>query len=192
VKSKYLPSDTLLRDPLKNAIQRRQQASEEDEDLAEGWKITEEMMDKMDNCDWLRTELEDGGLRQIIHQVCEASNTVAHGQKTHQELALEQAKANYPNFDRFMDKLLVLTGVLERQETEDDLTLKEWLELNEEEALGPLALVPLPRKQRTLVVPQDAADDSSSSSDDSDESDSDESNSESSDETGRDDDDNDE
>ena len=99
LKSKYLPSDLLLRDPLENAIQRRRKTSEED--LAEGWKITNEMMDAMDKCEWLQSELEDGGLRQIIHQVCDSSNTVvAHGQKTHQEVALEQAKAKYPNFDQ--------------------------------------------------------------------------------------------
>lgn len=106
------------------------------------------MMDKMDNCDWLRTELQDGGLRQIIHQVCEASNTVAHGQKTHQEVALEQAKSRYPTFERFMDKLLVLTGVLERQEIDEDLD--DWLQRDDADGLGPLALVPIPRKQRAV------------------------------------------
>jgi len=182
IKSKYLPSDLLLRDPLENAIQRRKQVSEEEENLAEGWKITEEMMDKMDNCDWLRTELQDGGLRHIIHQVCEASNTVAHGQKTHQELALEQAKSKYPNFDRFMDKLLVLTGVLERQETGDGLV--EWLQREDDDALGPLALVPIPRKRRAIQTPQDVKDETLSSSDGSDgESKSDESNSDSTEES---------
>lgn len=190
-KSKYLPaSDLLQRNPLENAIQRRKQAAEEEVDLVEGWKITENMMDKMDNCDWLRTELQDGGLRQIIQQVCEASNTVAHrsDQKTHQELALEQAKAKYPNFDRFMDKLLVLTGVLERQETEEELS--EWLTRQEDEELGPLALVPLPRKRRPVDALQDLKDEMSSSSDDSSsESESDDSVSSSSDATTSDDDD---
>ena len=178
VKSKYLPSDLLLRDPLENAIQRRRQASEED--LAEGWKITSEMMDKMDNCEWLQSELEDGGLRQIIHQVCDSSNTVAHGQKTHQQLALDQAKAKYPNFNRFMDKLLVLTGVLERQETQDE-KLDEWLNREGDEELGPLALVPIPRRKKrlieTLIKDEDVA---SSNSGGSDESESDESESETS------------
>lgn len=173
-KSKYIPSDTLLRDPLENALERRKQVAEDDDDLPEGWKITEAMMDKMDNCDWLRTELQDGGLRQILHQVCSAPNTVAQGQRTHQEVALEQAKAKYPNFSRFMDKLLVLTGVLERQETEQGLS--EWLTLENAEELGPLALVPLPRKKRPVIMQQNDTeqdandDDTSNSSDESDDS----------------------
>lgn len=171
-KSKYLPSDTLLRDPLENAIQRRKQVSEE-EDLPEGWKITKEMMDKMDNCDWLRTELEDGGLRQVILQVCDSPNTVAYGQKTHQELAIERAKAKYPNFERFMDKLLVLTGVLERQETEDE-ELGDWLKRDEDSDLGPLALVPVPRrKKHAIAIKAENDDDDLNSSDSSDESESD-------------------
>jgi hypothetical protein len=176
VKSKYLPSDLLLRDPLENAIQRRRQASEEEEDLAEGWKITKEMMDKMDNCEWLQSELEDGGLRQIIHQVCDSSNAVAHGQNTHQEVSLEQAKAKYPNFGRFMDKLLVLTGVLERQELQDDEELDDWLKRENDEELGPLALVPIPcRKKRKIETPIRDEDDTDTYSGSSDESESDKS-----------------
>jgi hypothetical protein len=43
---------------------------DEDEDLdADGWWITREMMDGIDNSDWLRKELSDGGLRQIIAKI---------------------------------------------------------------------------------------------------------------------------
>lgn len=176
--SKYLPSDSLLRDPLENAIQQRKKASEEDDDdLPEGWKITESMMDKMDNCDWLRQELRDGGLRQIIHSICSASNTVARGEETHREVALEQAKANYPNFSRFMDKLLVVAGVLERQQQEgsdDDETLDDWLSREQGVELGHLTLVPLPRKRRpvTQEVLKEVKDEIKSTSSESSESDS--------------------
>jgi hypothetical protein len=153
-----------------NATPRRQQR--EDDDLEEGWKITDKMKTAVDASDLLRKELQDGGLRQIIHQVSSVSDTVAHGGKTHQELAFEEAKRNFPNFETFIDKLLVLTGVLERQETQDDMS--QWLEGDE---LGPLSLVPIPRQQRPRLNTPDA----SCSTSDSDKLDSDES--ESSDET---------
>ena len=37
----------------------------DDSDLDEpGWRITREMMDRVDSLDWLRSELGDGGLRR--------------------------------------------------------------------------------------------------------------------------------
>jgi zinc finger HIT domain-containing protein 3 len=169
VTSKYLPPNLLLRDIPQNPIPRRKN---QDDDLEEGWKITDNMKIAMDSSDWLKKELHDGGLRQIIHEICLVSNTVANGGKTHQELALEEAKRNYPSFGTFVDKLLVLTGVLERQHTDTDLS--QWLE---EDDLGPLALVSIPRQIR---APLNTTDESCSASD-SEESDSDES--ESSEET---------
>ena len=45
----------------------------EDSDLDEpGWRITREMMDRVDLSDWLRLELGDGGLRRIIFEIDEA------------------------------------------------------------------------------------------------------------------------
>lgn len=168
--SKYLPSNVLLRDVRQHATPRQEQ--HEDDDLEEGWKITDEMKTVMDTSDWLKKELQDGGLRQVIHEVSSVSDTVARGGKTHQEHALEEAKRKYPNFETFIDKLLVVTGVLERQETQDDVN--QWLEGDE---LGPLSLVPIPRRHWQLLN----APDPSCSTSDSDESDSDES--ESSDES---------
>ena len=81
-----------------------------------------------------------------------------------------------------MDKLLVLTGVLERQqETQHDEELGEWLNREGNEELGPLALVPIPRrKKRIIETPIKDQDGSSSYSGSSDESESDESESETS------------
>ena len=45
----------------------------EDSDLDNlGWRITREMMDRVDSSDWLRSELEDGGLRRMIFEIDEA------------------------------------------------------------------------------------------------------------------------
>jgi hypothetical protein len=105
-------------------------SSEEEE---EGWTITEHMKCAMDRSDWLQKELADGGLQHIIHKIVTASNLVPHHHKAHhknkndgdydrtpQEEELERAKERYPNFELFLDKFLVLTGVLERQDDDQE------------------------------------------------------------------------
>ena len=134
-KSKYLLSrdgdNTIVEDPLGLVAkhqkqhgnaggkgQARQQLEESDDDsLDEGWKITDSMKTTLDKSNWLHSELGDGGLRQIIHKIVHSSNTIQENGRTRQEEELELAKASYPNFELFMDKLLVLSGVLERQRT---------------------------------------------------------------------------
>ena len=45
----------------------------DDSDLDEpGWRITREMMDRMDLSDWLRSELGGGGLRRVIFEIDKA------------------------------------------------------------------------------------------------------------------------
>ena len=45
----------------------------DDLDLDEpGWRITREMMDRVDSSDWLRLELGYGGLRRMIFEINEA------------------------------------------------------------------------------------------------------------------------
>ena len=44
----------------------------DDSDLDEpGWRITREMMDRVDLSDWLRSELGCGGLRRMIFEIDE-------------------------------------------------------------------------------------------------------------------------
>jgi hypothetical protein len=184
-KSKYLPSDQLTRDPIQNALLHRKKLEEdkndeddEYEDLDAGWKITEEMMNEIDKSDWLRKELQDGGLRQLIWEVCSASKRITHsGKFTHQEELLHAMSAKHPMFRVFLDKLKVLAGVLERQcapgdENED---LKNWLE-NDGHDMGPLTLKPLRRHRDASGLPELPTNEdsslggsSSSASDDSDE-----------------------
>ena len=45
----------------------------DDSDLDDpGWRITREMMDRVDLSDWLRSELGDGDLRRMIFEIDEA------------------------------------------------------------------------------------------------------------------------
>jgi hypothetical protein len=151
--SRYLPSDLLTRDPIEGAKQQRLQ-QQIDEDLDEGWKITQEMMNTMDKSDWLREELTDGGLRQLIHQVCTASTNVASTRgKTFQEEELEMLQSKYSNFRVFLDKLKVLTGVLERPDDYHEST-EDWLKHAQGYNMGPLALKPLPTR-RVVLPPLD-------------------------------------
>ena len=176
-KSKYLPSDVLNRDPIQNAQLKRQQLGDgphdnvnDDEELEVGWKMTEEMMNEMDKSDWLRTELQDGGLRQLIWEVLSASTSLNRsGSATHQEELLQMTSTKYPHFRTFLDKLKVLTGVLERQNVQggDDDDLTQWLE-QEGDDLGPLAMKPQGCSRETSGLPvlptnEDTSDDESSS-----------------------------
>ena len=71
----------------------------DDSDLDEpGWRITREMMDRVDSLDWLRSELGDGGLRRMIFEIdtadLEASRSCGGG-RTQREvviLGFERAK----------------------------------------------------------------------------------------------------
>lgn len=114
----------------------------DDESLEEGWKITDEMKEALQKSSWLHEELQDGGLRGMIAQVVRSSKKAKlprhnkhHRHKHHRKPAaslaattshnpahdalLEQRNEN-PNFNIFCDKLLVLAGVLERQNVDGD------------------------------------------------------------------------
>ena len=71
------------------------------------------MKSNVKRSEWLRNELKDGGLRTLISGIVNTSGSQKH-------LALKQAKERYPLFQTFLDKLLVLAGVLQRQEEEEE------------------------------------------------------------------------
>jgi hypothetical protein len=139
------------------------------EELDEGWKITGGMVAAMRESDWLRTELRDGSLRRLIRIVAGTSDTVVTERKVHrsrgdvttteQEVALERLKSELPEFRRFLDKLLVVAGVLERQPRPGacgaaPVELNEWLRRDVPTQSEPLILKPLPRTARS--VPPDS------------------------------------
>jgi hypothetical protein len=152
---------------------------EEDEEDEEGWKIDDTMMTAMDHSMWLRGELKDGGLRQLICELDEADDTPMplrnnnrnrlHGailpQQSAREEALAKAKANNPNFCTFIDKLLMLTGVLrnvdgvdvtEEMLQDDELIMSMKSKTGE---LGGLMLTPIPGGSRPAHVFPNSRDD---------------------------------
>ena len=96
------------------------------DELEEGWKLTDQMVSAMGKCDWLKRELQDESLRQLVALVTAASNAVVkatfsksrrlqgHDDETEQDNVLDRLKSELPHFRRFLDKLLVVAGVLER------------------------------------------------------------------------------
>uniref|UniRef100_A0A7S1GK62 Uncharacterized protein n=1 Tax=Cyclophora tenuis TaxID=216820 RepID=A0A7S1GK62_CYCTE len=106
----------------------------------------------MDKSDWLHKELGDGGLRQIISEILATSKIVTATGRTCQEEALIRFQSKYPNFRHFIDKLLVVTGILERQEQqeENDEELEDWLLRKED--LGLLTLKPIREREWAQTI----------------------------------------
>lgn len=139
-----------------NPIPIRKRERSDFEDLDDDWKMNGEMIQKMQKSDWLRGELADSGLQHLIQRVVFSSNIVGKNNHTEQEFLLENLKKEYPQFKRFLDKLLVITGVLQRQCEDAEMGLSEWLEKDVEDT-HPLLLKPLARigRPQTLSPVQD-------------------------------------
>eukprot|EP00555_Chaetoceros_dichaeta_P003230 CAMPEP_0198250540 /NCGR_PEP_ID=MMETSP1447-20131203/1690_1 /TAXON_ID=420782 /ORGANISM="Chaetoceros dichaeta, Strain CCMP1751" /LENGTH=245 /DNA_ID=CAMNT_0043935387 /DNA_START=24 /DNA_END=761 /DNA_ORIENTATION=+ len=125
--SQYLPSDALTADPLQNSIRRRRMLEDDNSDCEEeGFRISSDMMSRLNNSAWLKKELSDGGLRQMICEIDSADNDVASENRPGQhrngkrrkmnisprEIALEKSKILNPKFAGFVDRLLLTAGVL--------------------------------------------------------------------------------
>lgn len=136
-------------------------ASSDDEDddssLEDGWEITESMKVALRNSMWLRHELRDGGLRDMIASVVKSRKTLkryeteqrsqsyrprhryasAPTKPHHPHEVLAAQKSENRHFRVFTDKLLVLADVLERQEgptlETEGLTSNQHHPRNEEE-----------------------------------------------------------
>ena len=101
------------------------------------------------NSSWIRNELQDGGLRQLIESIDAASDKeedeAGNGDNKHQnmqqryhhhrgnlqknntaakisprELALARTKHSHPKFSAFIDEMLLTAGVLQRNTGVDD------------------------------------------------------------------------
>jgi hypothetical protein len=150
-KSKYVEGN-LPTDPIPH--RRTEGDPDPYEDLDESWKMTDRMIELMQGSEWLRTELQDSGLRHLILKVVAASNIVGRNEQTEQEQEIEQIKSDYPHFKRFIDKFLVLTGVLERQKEDAEIDMKKWLE-RESGDTHPLILKPIAGRQKTALSKED-------------------------------------
>lgn len=141
--SKYLPAAAFAQAASslpKKKRKRRPAHDDDDSDNDEpGWNITAEMKQLVQRSEWLRKELEDGGLRHLIEQIDAASddddddgeednnsnkrkkNWGRNGQHNNKNgntdisqrvLALARTKHSHPKFASFIDRLLVTAGVL--------------------------------------------------------------------------------
>lgn len=151
--------------------------SDDDSIDEHGWRISKEMMDRLDNSSWLRKELADGGLRQIIATIDTAPLEKADVKRkrkkfqigqiqelTPREAALERAKYTNPKFAKFLNKLMLTAGVLV-DHGNSDTNIAAFLSNNVDSSN--LALVSLPSKRQLKLEKKDdnIASDSSSSSD---------------------------
>jgi hypothetical protein len=124
---------------------------DDDDSVDEGWKITDDMKSALQHSDWLRKQLQDGGLKQLIQQIVASKNTQA----------LQEVPARYPHFGVFLDKLSVVAGVLERNngDDHDEAPLDEWLQRDwsQEDAAPQLTLKPIFRRTMPVFEPVDAS-----------------------------------
>ncbi len=182
--SQYLPSDVLNADPIENARKRRQMLEDTDSDDdsidEHGWRITKDMMDRMDNSSWLRKELSDGGLRQMIAEIDNADwekKSEFNSRKkriinpieilTPRETALERAKYTNKKFSEFLDRLMLTAGVLVENDVQADDKIAALIK--GEVDSSNLSLVAIPSKARPKLTDIDSSPTSPSSSDDSNE-----------------------
>jgi len=146
IESNYLPQKALkTTKPTKKRIRRTLSDGEESDshDDEPGWNITPEMKDRIRQSTWLRKELQDGGLRQLIEQIDAASededeedeeawnnnnkNTNHFQKRKHnnnhpsgnnanisaRELALARTKHSHEKFASFVDRMLLTAGILQ-------------------------------------------------------------------------------
>ena len=154
------------------------------------------MKERVHQSTWLRKELKDGGLRQLIGQIDAASDddgeeedTCNSKRKTQRnnstvkisdrEMALARTKHSHQKFASFIDQMMLTAGVLQPADGGDDNNIISVLEGG---GPGPLILAPEARPDRmnaTVDSESDSSDsdESSDSSDSSDDSDSEGSNS---------------
>ena len=188
--SKYLPRQELAKlAKISTSVSQRDSREhdnddgddDDDDDIEEGWKITESMTEAVQNSEWLKNELKDEGLRHLISRIVAAPAFVRRNQKTtKQEDELEQLKTDYPRFKGFLDKMLVVTDVLERHGEAAETDLGEWLQQEGQTDPAELMLKPIASEERMLPPLPPKADDIGSESGSSGEEEDSESGSESS------------
>ena len=168
--SKYLPPAAYAQayssstsQPKKKRMRRSNDDDDSDNDEP-GWNITEDMKQMIQHSEWLRKELEDGGLRHLIEQIDAASDVEEdgddcnsnrrknwgrhtnkngnHGDISKRVLTLARTKHSHPKFATFVDRLLLTAGVLTDGGGRDgEANLFE-----EGGEVGRLELVPVPRR----------------------------------------------
>jgi len=140
--------------------------NDDDDSLDEEWVVTDDMKRSIEKSDWLRKQLQsDGGLRDVIRQITTSRNIES----------IKHVQQRLPKFQIFLDKLLVVAGILERSpdNVHDDNNgqeemepLEEWLERDwsQDQNPPPLSLKPLRRKMpdfQPVDLPESSEDETS-------------------------------
>mmetsp|Transcript_11745 Transcript_11745/g.25398 ORF Transcript_11745/g.25398 Transcript_11745/m.25398 type:complete len:297 (+) Transcript_11745:77-967(+) len=181
--SNYLSGKELnINQPERKRVRRTNSDDDDSHDDEPGWNITPEMKERVRQSAWLREELKDGGLRQLIGQIDAASDeeedAVSNTMKTYsnnksgvkispRELALARMRHSRPKFASFIDRMLLTAGVL--QPADGGGEGGDIMSLLEGRGPAPLVLAPAPRVGATEAISPTASD--SGSGDDSSESD---------------------
>ena len=177
--SKYITNASKLASGVAVATKRSNQGNENADDWEEGWMITAEMKCRLQENGWLHQELRDVGLRQLLVQIYEAPNVVSKKKRyggdsssscTEQEQVLEKIKEENPQLKLFLDKLLLISGVLEYSGKADisELLARDLNDIREHLTLAPSKrIVPTCALAASVDSSEsDGAEDASSSDDD--------------------------
>ena len=181
--STYLSKNCILSTSTTNHLHphkrlRRSNNDDDDEydshDDEPGWNITNEMKARLQQSSWLRKELQDGGLRQLIDNIDAASDNVEENEDQQRkknmnsknatrisarELTLARTKHTHPKFASFTDQLLLLAGVLQPAAGGGggggggggEVTMSDTGLIDEGDNHGQLVLAPIPRLNRTVL-----------------------------------------
>jgi len=194
VRSKYLSDSELqkLLDQQTRAGSSRKRPRDDHGSDEPGWSLTSDMIQSLRDSAWLREELQDDpGLRHWVSHIAHASNVCSGNSSnnskqsaaatTPQERLLQETIN--PSLRQFLDKLLVVAGVLERP-ADDHTDLEEWLRApTSHSSRQQLQLKSLPQRRVAAVAaaslekqeqaPSSSTSDSSSSTEDDDDDDND-------------------
>lgn len=138
---------------------------DEEENKKTGWILTDKMKEQIKKSDWLRNELlMDQGLQKIIKDIVYPSflgnNTTTNTNNKninnrkrksdqisalknlpkHRNDALESAKLNCPQFNTFVEKMLLSSGIL-MEETPNNADVAFYLEQSKRIMLTPIELM---------------------------------------------------
>mmetsp|Transcript_34709 Transcript_34709/g.72227 ORF Transcript_34709/g.72227 Transcript_34709/m.72227 type:complete len:309 (-) Transcript_34709:240-1166(-) len=134
-KSKYLDDEALQRHEEAQQQQQQTNPNKNDGDDDEEYPLTDTMKQAVSSSTWLRHELQDVGLQQLIRHIVERTSThVVHrksGTLTYQQAALHTLPQDHAAFGQFLDKLRVVAGLLQRESASPNVPLvplEEWLQ----------------------------------------------------------------
>ena len=143
ITSTSTPTPTFTFTPSRRRDKRHSNQNNDQDELEEeeGWALTSQMKDAMKKSENIRKELADGGLRTIIQNIVNCG-----GGWRGRNQALSEAKRQCPMFAKFVDEVLLVTGVVSKHDqgiSESDAISNALLGIH-----GGVILNPLPQKRK--------------------------------------------